>query len=257
MHQYAEGMARRTVRDRVAVARRFERATGVPVVSASTADLAAWLGRPELSAASRSTTHSHLRAFFRWAVEAGVVEADPMRPLRAPRRPKYDPRPISEDDLTAVVEGADGALLAMVVLAAYAGLRVSEIARFSGRDLDLSARVLWTTGKGGHRRALPAHDRVVEVARVMPSGWWFPSQRRPGGSGRFARASGHLGGAGDFAAAPSAHVAVWGVGDSARVAAHVRYPVGGGWGGPPRGAGVDAARHVGDDSPLYGGHGWA
>lgn len=194
VHQYAEGKANRTVKDRAALLRRFERHTGIPVSSASTADLAAWLGRPELSAVSRSTTHSHLKAFYRWAVEAGVVEADPMRTLRAPRRPKYDPRPISEADLQAVVDGADGPLLAMVVLAAYAGLRVSEIARFRGGDLDVSAGVLWTTGKGGNRCALPAHPRVLEVAAGMPSGWWFPSQIRTNRPGRFARASGHLGG---------------------------------------------------------------
>jgi integrase/recombinase XerD len=70
----------------------------------------------------------------------------------------------------------------MILLAALAGLRVHEIAKVRGEDIDTVARTLRVTGKGGKVADLPLHPLLVEAANQMPHrGIWFPgNSRRPG-----------------------------------------------------------------------------
>lgn len=64
----------------------------------------------------------------------------------------------------------------MIVLAAYAGLRVHEIAKFRGEDLDAIGQVITVTGKGGKTAMIPAHPIILELAQTMPKyGYWFPA----------------------------------------------------------------------------------
>lgn len=70
----------------------------------------------------------------------------------------------------------------MILLAAYAGLRVHEIAKVRGEDVDPMARMIRVVGKGNVTADLPLHQVLVDAARTMPrKGWWFPgNSRRPG-----------------------------------------------------------------------------
>lgn len=64
---------------------------------------------------------------------------------------------------------------AMVVLAAFAGLRVHEIAKIRGEHFDLVSRQVTIVGKGGHTDTLPLSHFIIEQAYRMPrEGWWFP-----------------------------------------------------------------------------------
>ena len=68
-----------------------------------------------------------------------------------------------------------------MLLAAYAGLRVHEVAKIHGRDIDWFNDSIVVTGKGGKTARIPLHDRLVVLARDMPrDDWWFPSPSRPG-----------------------------------------------------------------------------
>ncbi len=69
-----------------------------------------------------------------------------------------------------------------ILLAALAGLRVHEIAKVRGEDVDIDGRVLRVTGKGGRTDNIPLHNLLVAAAMTMPKrGWWFPANgRRPG-----------------------------------------------------------------------------
>lgn len=57
------------------------------------------------------------------------------------------------------------------------GFRVHEIAKFDGRQIDPEARTVEIEGKGGALYILPASDLLLEHAKRMPYGIWFPSQR--------------------------------------------------------------------------------
>lgn len=72
----------------------------------------------------------------------------------------------------------DVTLRAMILAAGLAGLRVHEVAKLQGGDIDHDAQTLTIDGKGGHRHTVPAHPEILAIARHMPArGPWFPSQR--------------------------------------------------------------------------------
>lgn len=178
--QDAEGKARRTVLERRTTLARMERDLGCPAVAADAEQVTDWVGRDRSrrSAITVGSDLSKVRAFYRWALLAGLRADDPTVLIKAPRRPRRQPRPISSAQYWTLVGAAPTtSLRAMLLLAGLAGLRVHEVAKFHGRDLCRETGVLTVTGKGGHQHTLPAHPEILVVARTMPTGYWFPSQR--------------------------------------------------------------------------------
>jgi len=62
----------------------------------------------------------------------------------------------------------------MILLAAYQGLRVFEIAKFRGSDIDLVSREMVVEGKGGVHAVLPLHPIIEAEAAHYGPGLWFP-----------------------------------------------------------------------------------
>ena len=67
----------------------------------------------------------------------------------------------------------------MILLAAYQGLRVHEIAKFRGEDI--RGGELHVIGKGQVAATVPLHPLVAAEAAKYPQGWWFPSSRTASG----------------------------------------------------------------------------
>jgi len=68
-----------------------------------------------------------------------------------------------------------------ILLAAYAGLRASEIAAMHGRWVDRVAGTVRVHGKGGSDDVIPLHPVLLDEAEHYPSrGYWFPSPYRLG-----------------------------------------------------------------------------
>ncbi|NBO21682.1 MAG: integrase, partial [Rhodobacteraceae bacterium] len=108
---------------------------------------------------------------------------NPMVKLQCPRRPDRCPRPVADADLVRLLNlQMHARTRVMIMLGALAGLRVSEIARVKGEDLDLDAGRIHIVGKGGKRAWVPLHPLLIDIAATMPpQGWWFPgNRRRPG-----------------------------------------------------------------------------
>ena len=187
--QFAEGKTRRTVLERRQTLVHLERDIASPAIEATADQVAAWVGRDpgERSAFTIGSDLSKLRAFYRWCLQAGLRTDDPTAYIRPPRRPRTVPRPITDEQfwrLDAQAAG-DQSLRAMVRLAGLAGLRVHEVGRFHGTDLDWQSKTITVTGKGGHRSVIPAQAAILEIARRMPwLGYWFPSQRSSHVGGR-------------------------------------------------------------------------
>ncbi|MCV7300868.1 tyrosine-type recombinase/integrase [Mycobacterium barrassiae] len=176
------GLAVRTISDTVLTLRRLQSASGYPIEATPTLAVSRFLGAEQLGARARYTYFGHLRGFFRWLANEGIG-ADAMATLPRPRMPRCTPRPITTEQLQALLElPLRRKTRAMVLLAALAGLRAHEIAKVRGQDVDPDARTLYVIGKGGHAATIPLHPLLVEVARAMPArGWWFPANStRPG-----------------------------------------------------------------------------
>ena len=175
------GRAERTVRDGLGTLRRLERHAGKSVEQLRTVDVSRFLARTELGSSSRTAYFSSIRAFFAWYAENGG--SDVTARLPRPKSPRSTPRPVSTERLRRLLGiPMHHRTQVMILLAALAGLRVHEIAKVHGRDVDVDARTLRVTGKGGRTDTVPLHPLLVAAALTMPErGWWFPANaRRPG-----------------------------------------------------------------------------
>jgi integrase/recombinase XerD len=163
--------------ERLRIVRQFSRDTGQhPGVFTRDALLYASIAG-DRSESTRLSYYRALRAWHRWLLDTERREDDPTEGLPRPREPKRQPRPTATQDLERLLcSGIRWRTRAMVLLAALAGCRASEIAAVRGEDVDLTARLLRIRGKGGKDRTVPMNGLLVELGASMPArGWWFPA----------------------------------------------------------------------------------
>jgi site-specific recombinase XerD len=128
---------------------------------------------PYLSTIPRSTARgryaeiSHLVQYYRWCVVHGHRTDDPSIRLPKPKLPKLLPRPMSEANVDTAILNAPPRVRAILVLAAYAGLRACEIASLHRTDIldGLEIPSLVAHGKGSKDRIVPMCDRVLAELR--------------------------------------------------------------------------------------------
>lgn len=157
----AAGMSARTIKLRRSILGRLARAMYVGPVEVTTEHLAGWLAEhSEWSPATRKTAWVACRGFFDHLVRTGLIESSPAAGLGRVREPRGVPRPAPGDALADALRAGDDRERLMLVLAAYAGLRASEIAAVRP-STDVVEGFLHVTGKGGHSRRVPLHPLVV------------------------------------------------------------------------------------------------
>lgn len=172
------GLAERTVVERAQAVRRVAGFLGLHPMALTESHVVRVLARTGLAAGTRATYYSTLRSWFGWLDETErAVAPNPMQRVRRPKVPRHTPRPLTTGRVQRILaQRLRLRTRTMVLLAAYAGLRVSEVAAMHARDVDLDGRWLTVVGKGGVRRAIPLHPALLEVAPRMPAdGYWFPT----------------------------------------------------------------------------------
>lgn len=176
--QYAQTLSRRTVDERIATVTRMADWCHRQPDSVTAAEIVEWLaeGGSDWSANTRWTYHTTLRAWFLWLQKLGHRIDNPMINIDSPKRAKGIPHPVTNHDVQRLLAvRTRRRARAMLRLACFQGLRVHEIAKIKGEHVDLVARTMIVTGKGGFTATLPLHHLVVEMAYQMPrKGYWFP-----------------------------------------------------------------------------------
>jgi integrase/recombinase XerC len=116
----------------------------------------------------------HIKAFYRWAYERGLIQEDPAVELGVPHIGHAKPHPTRLEDLTVIFACTSGPLRDAYLLAAFAGLRCGEICRLQGQDLDLTEpATALVHGKGGKDRTIPLLPAVVAELRAAPRRGWL------------------------------------------------------------------------------------
>lgn len=175
--QFAQSLSARTVNERVGTVLRMAAWCRVSPDVATADDIASWLAEGgEWCANTRWTYHTALSAWFIWLQKQGHRLDNPMIMITKSRRPKTEPRPVSNQELVRLLRiRVRRRTKAMILLGAFQGFRAHEIAKVKAEHLDLVERTITVTGKGGVFATLPLHHRVIEVAYQMPrKGFWFP-----------------------------------------------------------------------------------
>lgn len=122
-----------------------------------------------------------LRGFFRFAQREGLVERNPAKLLRNPRRARTLPHFLSTDELATLLAAPPGRKTlglrdrAILETMYSAGLRVSETVGTNDGDLDFVNGLVRVRGKGRRERLAPlgsfaidAVNRWLRVRKVAP-----------------------------------------------------------------------------------------
>lgn len=175
----AKGLSQRTIRDRTQVVGRLLRDTNTTAGTVGARDIQVFLAR-DVSATTKATYHAHVRAFTAWMQRTGVRDDNPADRTPRPRRPKSTPRPVTPAQVQSMLAHANRRrTYAYIMLAAYAGLRVHEIAKLRGEDI--ADGLLTVTGKGGKTATIPVHNNLAPLVDRAPKiGYWFPSPQMGG-----------------------------------------------------------------------------
>lgn len=143
------------------------------------ADLKAYLAaRRALAGNTRKSMRSAFRSFFGWAhAHAGFPE-DPAYMLEPITVPWTVPRVADDDVVQMALITADEQLTAMIMLARYGCLRLTELTTLHtrAREHDL----LRIRGKGEKERLVPANDELLHalmlLERRLNGGFFFPGR---------------------------------------------------------------------------------
>ena len=177
----AQGLSQATITERTRLIRQLARTTGTDPAALTPHTLTVFLANID-SPVTADAYYSIARAWCTWLVRAGHRDDDPTMRVPRPRVPPARPRPITRNQLdTLLATPLRQDTRTKILLAAYAGLRIHEIAKLKGQDIDPAGGTLTVTGKGGRTDLLPAHPVILDQAASYPSkGYWFPSPNRPG-----------------------------------------------------------------------------
>ena len=147
------------------------------VEHASRRDIEAYLARP-LAPESRRAYRAHLRGFFLWCHDEGIIAEDPTVKIPPIRVPRAVPRPISGQALALALDQAGPRMRAWLLLMALGGLRRAEVAYLRPCDLlpmDDGTLLYLRECKGGGSAMVPAHPSILQSLAVLPvrDGLWW------------------------------------------------------------------------------------
>ena len=184
MEMTAAGCRPRTVHEREIMFHHYARFIGKPVLEANRGDLMSWLGREGLSPKTRQGYKSFLHTLYTTLQDAGYRADNPSTRLPRSRVPRVEANPVTTVELQRLLNTSMYARTRMMVLlAAYQGFRVAEVAAVAGENIDWDERrIITREAKGGLEVWRPVHPIVWEHAQSFPrTGWWFPGTKtRPG-----------------------------------------------------------------------------
>lgn len=167
-HLRARGRSRHTIDDRGKLLRRLDRQwQPYGVARAAVEEWEAFLGRPGFAAWTRVVYWVHGNGFYTWAVNRDLIEWNPLAWIERPKAPVGVPRPVSDAELAIALGRAVRPWRTAVILAAYAGMRASEVAAATREQIgEDPIRIL---GKGGKTRVVPSHDLIrAELPHLRP-----------------------------------------------------------------------------------------
>lgn len=175
-----------SVRQRILSLHRLERFARRPILELDGEMLQRFVGQRGLGVEARAAAVSHLRGFYKWALDEGLIAVDPSIRLRRPKREHRIPRPMPDGEASRALHAAPDPIRQWLFLAAYAGLRACEIAQLRASDFLVQQAppiLLIRESKGGDPSVVPIAQRLhpIAVELAMGEGWCFPKGR--GGDG--------------------------------------------------------------------------
>lgn len=183
IYQLASNCSNKTIFTRRQCIEQFCKAVDKSLNKITTGDLLKHLARThfrtgqQLAPRTKDSERAYFKAFFRFTTKAGFTTHDPAMDLPKIRVPKSRPRPFELAQVEHILSSSyHQQTRERIILAVLTGLRIGEIVRIRGENVDLQRLELTMTRKGGKLHTIPLHPIVQHLAKNKPSkGWWFPS----------------------------------------------------------------------------------
>ena len=129
------------------------------------------LRRQKRAETSIARSVASIRGWFAFLVVEGYLTSDPSALLRGGRRGRSLPKPLGEEEITALLDSIpdttpidlrDRALLELLY---GTGARVSEVVGIGLGDLDFDEELILLTGKGSKQRLVPIGSTLMTALR--------------------------------------------------------------------------------------------
>jgi integrase/recombinase XerC len=171
----ASGSTKETVRVRVSMLNRIANTFDpVPLLQLTTEQLTRYMGQPGWMPETRKSVRAAIASFYRYAVDMDLIVIDPSRKLPVVHVPAGRPKPTPDSVYAAALLGANDRGTLLLMLAAFTGLRRTEIAQAHTDHIECD--VLRVVGKGGKTRLVPLHPLLAARLAMVPSGFLFPGK---------------------------------------------------------------------------------
>ena len=142
----------------------------VTVDTADTEDIRGWIeammdrGNSPTSICRRL---SAVRSMYRYALARGLVSHDPAHIVRGPKKSRYLPQFVREDDMDRLLDSAEWGsdyistrARTILILLYETGMRASELTSLDDSSVDFAQGEIRVTGKGNKQRAIPFGDEL-------------------------------------------------------------------------------------------------
>lgn len=182
-HQRAANLSEKTIRNRAELFATVARVTRRGPDAVTHEDLLKVLGRPHprtgerLAPGTMQSERSYMQNFFRWTKKTKRRKDNPARELPKVKVPRRKPRPLRLDQIEAMMgTGIYARTRDIILIGALSGLRMGEIVKIRGEDIDVVGGTIRSTRKGNLDHLLPLHPELTKLTSRYPTrGWWFPS----------------------------------------------------------------------------------
>lgn len=170
-HLRAQGLSPRTIADAGGALDRADRALRLGITQTHRAELELYLGNEDWSQNSRQTYHNHLRRFYEWAADDDdpLISDNPMARMKRVVVRKGAPRPLSPEQIEAVLTRSVNPFRLCAVIALCSGLRCCEIAGLRKEDVG-QEEIYIRRQKGGGSAAVPTSREILEAVDGFPPG---------------------------------------------------------------------------------------
>lgn len=157
----------------------------VTVDTADTEDIRGWIEAMMdrgNSASSICRRLSAVRSMYRYALARGLVSHDPAHIVRGPKKSRYLPQFVREDDMDRLLDSAEWGsdyistrARTILMLLYETGMRASELTSLDDSSVDFTQGEIRVTGKGNKQRAIPFGDefrtQLQEYIRQRDAMW--------------------------------------------------------------------------------------
>jgi integrase len=171
-HLRSESWSPRTIEDAIGALSRMDRDLPMGIEHTFRAELESYFGNPDWSPATRENYWNHAQRFYTWAADRDVdlINENPMVRMRRPKVRKGEPRPLSDEEIAAVLTRTTVPWIRTCFLISLgSGLRCGELAGLKREDIG-TERIFIRRAKGGGSASVPSSPEVLEAVRDFPRG---------------------------------------------------------------------------------------